>query len=883
MARINLTQPGALQVLADRIRKDLGVEYSFRGRELRIDWEAVPPRLYLPSMPAASGDDAKVLEGLAIRLAGHCKFTDPRSLNRIPDYVTKSVHVALQEDLVERKLEKEWPGSREAISSAISDVRAALKYEDPYRDQSWIGENGLARVRRMMSDAFSAGVCLDPSSKIQVGNIAFAFEARRCAGLWLDAQRGLDLIQSPFLLEWNDHPWRPIFDSLARDPMSGKLPRSTGEAVVHAQRIVEKLGIPYFPTGQKMSMKARTIAPFSDFRRPASRARDLLDIANMRRHEADIAKRSLKHVKKELAKEVLDRASQLPAVRDLEAAKEELDGAQMAYRDSHKTLAKARKTLAAKRRLERMVKKKLQLATKKLESEEKITRYREDLSWKEGMALEAAEAVEKHIREHGEAMDSRNAAKASVRHAKEQIEAQKAAITNEVHQANATDLLEAADAWKRAEERALEAMEKANELLEYISLRDEEVEQPVDTAEIVRKIYNRFKGPDGSRKYSVFSTEYDREVPVRTCSEGHDKYEAARQETEEVIKETKQALARLYSPVKTDIKANAKQGTLDPRHAYKVALAARGVPVSLQRIWTSIKSTKKPRVAVSILLDCSASMRRVDDVDLRGAMGEDGDPVLPIHDKDPEEYSEEEKRLGLALWVRGKKQRTFHAKAINHGLLGRGKTPLIAMRKLQEELTRNGPAKHRLARRTVVALAEVLRALNIPYEVLGHTTDSRAVPEMDLRGEDPEDDSSFSRFVPLVKYVFKSFSEAAPPVSVFTDVDFQDNIDGEALLWAAKRLAGRRERTKILVVVGDGAPRAAYSNEAELDHHMKDVCELLESREEKGLFLWGVGVNAPRTRGYFRNATSIKNVQMLPKAVMDAVKYILVKLRGTLA
>ncbi len=34
----------------------------------------------------------------------------------------------------------------------------------------------------------------------------------------------------------------------------------------------------------------------------------------------------------------------------------------------------------------------------------------------------------------------------------------------------------------------------------------------------------------------------------------------------------------------------------------------------------------------------------------------------------------------------------------------------------------------------------------------------------------------------------------------------KENIDGEALLWAARRLSNRREQRKMLIVVSDGAP-----------------------------------------------------------------------------
>ena len=62
----------------------------------------------------------------------------------------------------------------------------------------------------------------------------------------------------------------------------------------------------------------------------------------------------------------------------------------------------------------------------------------------------------------------------------------------------------------------------------------------------------------------------------------------------------------------------------------------------------------------------------------------------------------------------------------------------------------------------------------------------------------------------------------------------KENIDGEALDWAYKRLATRPEKRKILMVISDGAPvddSTLSSNKSTyLDSHLKYVIKFIEKK-----------------------------------------------------
>ncbi len=117
--------------------------------------------------------------------------------------------------------------------------------------------------------------------------------------------------------------------------------------------------------------------------------------------------------------------------------------------------------------------------------------------------------------------------------------------------------------------------------------------------------------------------------------------------------------------------------------------------------------------------------------------------------------------------------------------------------------------------------------------------------------------------------------------ALFAPFEMAENLDGEAVLWAAKRLDARPERTKILVVISDGLPAASDSNVGELERHLLTGCRTLEAREDEGVFLHGIGIGVERVREFYRNAEVIQEVAELPGAVVGVVERVLVGV-GTL-
>jgi cobaltochelatase CobT len=92
----------------------------------------------------------------------------------------------------------------------------------------------------------------------------------------------------------------------------------------------------------------------------------------------------------------------------------------------------------------------------------------------------------------------------------------------------------------------------------------------------------------------------------------------------------------------------------------------------------------------------------------------------------------------------------------------------------------------------------------------------------------------------------------------------KENIDGEALEWAHRRLATRPEARRILMVISDGAPvddSTLSVNPANfLEKHLRDVIAMIERRGVVELVAIGIGHDVTR---YYQRAVTITDVEQL--------------------
>lgn len=98
----------------------------------------------------------------------------------------------------------------------------------------------------------------------------------------------------------------------------------------------------------------------------------------------------------------------------------------------------------------------------------------------------------------------------------------------------------------------------------------------------------------------------------------------------------------------------------------------------------------------------------------------------------------------------------------------------------------------------------------------------------------------------------------------------KENIDGEALDWAHKRLLGRPESRKILMMISDGAPvddsTLSVNPGNYLERHLRYVIEDIETRSPVELIAIGIGHDVTR---YYRRAVTIVDAEELGGAMTE--------------
>ncbi|AHJ62415.1 Cobaltochelatase cobT subunit [Granulibacter bethesdensis] len=97
----------------------------------------------------------------------------------------------------------------------------------------------------------------------------------------------------------------------------------------------------------------------------------------------------------------------------------------------------------------------------------------------------------------------------------------------------------------------------------------------------------------------------------------------------------------------------------------------------------------------------------------------------------------------------------------------------------------------------------------------------------------------------------------------------KENIDGEALQWAYRRLLARPEHRRILMVISDGAPvddsTLSVNPGNYLERHLRDVIREIEGRNAVELVAIGIGHDVTR---YYRRAVTIVDAEELGGTMM---------------
>jgi len=187
-------------------------------------------------------------------------------------------------------------------------------------------------------------------------------------------------------------------------------------------------------------------------------------------------------------------------------------------------------------------------------------------------------------------------------------------------------------------------------------------------------------------------------------------------------------------------------------------------------------------------------------------------------------------------------------------------------------------AKIHTATQSAYALASVLERIGIKSEVICFTTGEAVADMTTLNNEAAKIGRHYSRYESLYMPILKGFDERMTtevknrfgwlPNSLI----MANNVDGECVEIAARRLAARREKGKILMVLSDGAPHAGGYTRT-LGPHLKKV---VSNISKTGTKVIGIGIMSDAVRQFYPKHIILNDVKDLPSVVMKELRQLVI-------
>ena len=182
--------------------------------------------------------------------------------------------------------------------------------------------------------------------------------------------------------------------------------------------------------------------------------------------------------------------------------------------------------------------------------------------------------------------------------------------------------------------------------------------------------------------------------------------------------------------------------------------------------------------------------------------------------------------------------------------------------------------KIELARLCATALCDALTQLSFDCEVLGYCSlESAPMKQLYERqlaaGADMQ---RYNRFVERLDLkVYKRFG-AIDPSGIATIDCGHENPDGEALAWAATRLADHQAERRILIVFSDGYPSTGDGDPQVLRH---DLRERVAAIQKRGIELLGIGVLTDAVEDFYPHNVVVSRLAELPSTVFSVLSSML--------
>lgn len=188
-----------------------------------------------------------------------------------------------------------------------------------------------------------------------------------------------------------------------------------------------------------------------------------------------------------------------------------------------------------------------------------------------------------------------------------------------------------------------------------------------------------------------------------------------------------------------------------------------------------------------------------------------------------------------------------------------------------------GGAKINTATQAAYALSAVLERIGIKNEVIAFTTKEPGAAASAIGAEEAKLGRRFSRVEGIYMPILKTFEERLSTqvkdrFGWLPNANFlRNNIDGESVENAARRLMARREEGKILIVLSDGYP-ACSGNPSDQHAKLKDV---VKEVTRAGVKVVGIGINSDAVRQFYPKSIVLNDVKDLPTTVIKELRHLL--------
>ena len=184
-----------------------------------------------------------------------------------------------------------------------------------------------------------------------------------------------------------------------------------------------------------------------------------------------------------------------------------------------------------------------------------------------------------------------------------------------------------------------------------------------------------------------------------------------------------------------------------------------------------------------------------------------------------------------------------------------------------------------LAARAAMIASDLLHGLGAKQEVLGFTTvrwKGGASREKWVRAGQPPCPGRLNDLLHIVYCSAGQRLRARECVAMLRKDLLKENIDGEAIEWAASRLRQRRESHKYLIVLSDGAPvddSTLCENAGDiLERHLLSVIHEIAQAGDIRLAAIGIGHDVER---YYSRSITIGAPEELESAILQLIEQLL--------